>query len=64
MQEVSIKVPKEEIKKALLQLEPDEMRSLLRELKERKEVWDMMKLSESSLDFWFAEGEDIYSDEL
>jgi len=64
MQEVRIKVPKEEIKKALLQLEPDEMRSLLRELKERKEVWDMMKLSESSLDFWFAEVEEIYSDEL
>ena len=64
MQEVSIKVPKEEIKKALLQLELDEMRSLLRELKERKEVWDMMKLSESSLDFWFAEVEEIYSDEL
>ena len=64
MQKVSIEISKEELGKALLQLEPDEIKSLLEELKDRKEVWVMMKLSESSLNFWNAPYEDIYSDEL
>lgn len=64
MQKVSIEISKEEIKKALLQFEPSEIKNLLEELRDKKEVWSAMKISESSLDFWNSPEEDIYSDEL
>lgn len=60
MPKVLLELSEDEIADFILQLPLENQRTILNRLAEKSEVWELMKLSESSFSFWNDPAEDIY----
>uniref|UniRef100_A0A7C4TB67 DUF2281 domain-containing protein n=1 Tax=candidate division WOR-3 bacterium TaxID=2052148 RepID=A0A7C4TB67_UNCW3 len=60
MPKILLELSEDEIVRLILQLPAENQRAILNRLAEKSEVWELMKLSESSFAFWEDPAEDIY----
>ncbi|RKY83710.1 hypothetical protein DRQ11_12625 [candidate division KSB1 bacterium] len=62
MPELTVKLTIEDLRKAIFQLPPLELIELFREIEERSETNEMMRLAETGFQEWLEPGEDIYDE--
>ena len=62
MPELTVKLTIEDLRKAIFQLPPLELIELFREIEERSETNEMMRLAATGFQEWLEPGEDIYDE--
>ena len=60
MPQVTLDISTEELKALILQLPPEDLLTIAKEVEDRAETIAMMKLSEAAFEEWNEPGEDIY----